>query len=378
VIPFDVTDADIYADIIALCPIPQLLDFTLETPGGKVIKPAGSGPNVKYFVRPQVAFYRVTLPALAADPAGSHAGKWKAILALKDRSQIDKLLRNREVAAALANNPVGESLPYSLVAHAYSNLQFDASLQQDSLAPGATATLRASLKQYDIPFTGAADVWAEITAPDLSTMNLTLNRVADAVYSASFSASLPGVYLCRVRAAGYFNSKDKFTREKTLTAATYYGNYSTTPPHDTLCEVLHCLTSDNVLTKGAIERLRQFGINAEAFRKCLEAHCPEPRERVRPKPAKRSDQKPGLNLKQEKPAKPIKLPKVKPPKPAPPAQGPKIIHMFSEPEMPMSRKSAAPAAGAATFPRIVKMFSLPEEEGEAPKPPAAKKRNRKR
>ncbi len=378
VIPFDVTDADIYADIIALCPIPQLLDFTLETPDGKVIKSTGSGPNVKYFVRPQVAFYRVTLPALAADPAGSHAGKWKAILALKDRSQIDKLLSNREVAAALANNPVGESLPYSLVAHAYSNLQFDASLQQDSLAPGATVTLRASLKQYDIPFTGAADVWAEITAPDLSTFNLTLNRVADGMYSGSFTASLPGVYLCRVRAEGYFNSKDKFTREKTLTAVTYYGNYSTTPPDDTLCEVLHCLTSDNVLTKAAIERLRQYGINVEAFRKCLEAHCPEPRERVPSKPAKPSGQKPGLNIKQEKPAKPIKLPKVKAPKPAPPPppQFPKIIHMFSEPGMPMSQKSAPAPAGAATFPRIVKMFNLPEEE--APKPPAAKKRKRKR
>ena len=107
-------------------------------------------------------------------------------------------------------------------------------------------------------------------------MNLTLNRVADGVYSASFTASLPGVYPCRVRAEGYFNSKDKFTREKTLTAATYYGNYGTTPPDDTLCEVLHCLTSDNVLTKAAIDRLRQFGIDAGAFRKCLEAHCPEP------------------------------------------------------------------------------------------------------
>ena len=55
VIPFDVTDADIYADVIALCPIPQLLDFTLETPDGTTIKPTGSGPNVKYFLRPQVA-----------------------------------------------------------------------------------------------------------------------------------------------------------------------------------------------------------------------------------------------------------------------------------------------------------------------------------
>jgi hypothetical protein len=376
VIPFDVTDADIYADVIALCPIPQLLDFTLETPDGTTIKPTGSGPNVQYFLRPEVAFYRVTLPALAADAGGSHAGTWKAILALKDRKDLDKLLNSREVVAALAASSVGESLPYSLVAHAYSNLNFDARLQQDSLAPGTNVTLRASLKQYDIPFTGTAEVWAEITAPDLSTMNLTLNRVADGVYSASFTASLPGVYPCRVRAEGYFNSKDKFTREKTLTAATYYGNYSTTPPDDTLCQVLHCLTSENVLTKAAIERLRKFGINAEAFRKCLEENCPKPQEHVRQKPRKPSGQKSGFNIRKERPAKPIKLPKVKPAKPVPPPPGPRVIHMFSEPAMSASPvKSAVPPAGVPVFPRIVRMFSLPEDE--APMPTKSKKPKRK-
>src|SRR5262249_20950005 len=154
-----------------------------------------------------------------------------------------KLLRNREVAAALTNNPIGESLPYSLVAHAYSNLQFDASLQQDSLKPGTRVTLQASLKQYGVPSTGDAAVWAEVTRPELITMNLKLDRVADGLYSATFPAPMPGVYLCRVRAEGYFNSRDKFAREKTLTAATYYGNYSTTPPgNGALCDLLHCLT----------------------------------------------------------------------------------------------------------------------------------------
>jgi hypothetical protein len=379
VIPFDVTAADIYCDIIALCPVPQLLDFTLETPDGKIVKPTGSGPNVKYFVRPQVAFYRVTLPALAADAAGSHAGKWKAILALKDKSEVDKLFNNRKVAAALAASAVTESLPYSLVVHAYSNLQFDASLQQDSLAPGAKVTLRASLKQYDVPFTGAASVWAEITAPDLSTMNLTLNRVADGVYSGSFTASLPGVYPCRVRAAGYFNSKDQFTREKTLTAATYYGNYGTMPPGDPLCEVLHCLTSEKTLTKAAIDHLRKWGIDVEAFCKCLEHHCPPPRERVPQKPPKPAGGKPAINIKDEKAATPVKRPKVTPPKPAPTPQFPKIVRMFGESEIETAAapKSAAPPAAAAAFPRVVKMFSPPEEGGTMPPEPAKPKKKPK-
>jgi len=372
-----VTGADIYADVIALCPVPQLLDFSLETPDGTIIKPTGSGPNVRYVLRPQVAFYRVTLPALAADAAGSHAGTWKAILALKDRKSIDKLLGSREVASALATSQIGESLRYSLVAHAYSNLNFDASLQQDSLAPGAKVTLRASLKQYDVPFTGTVDVWSEIAAPDLSTMSLPLSKVADGVYSGTFTALLPGVYPCRVRAEGYADSKDKFTREKTLTAATYYGNYGTTPPGDALCELLHCLTSEHVLTKDALARLRKLGIDAEAFRKCLEENCPKPQEHVSP-PGKPSRRKPRLDIRKERPAKPIRLPKVKPGKPAPPPAFPTIIHMFSKPEMSApTPKPSSPMGRAPAFPRIVRMFSLPEEKGSMP-PDKSKKPKRKK
>jgi tyrosinase-like protein/VWA domain-containing protein len=383
VIPFDVTDADIYADVIVLCPIPQLLDVALETPSGKIIRPTGSGPNVRFFLRSQVAFYRVTLPALAADPTGSHAGTWKAILALKDRAAIGRLLNNREVATAVASSSVGNSLPYSLVVHAYSNLQFDASLQQSSLAPGATVTLRASLKQYDVPFADGATAWAEITAPDRNTMNLELGRAADGVWSGSFVASLPGVYSCRVRAAGYFNAKDRFTREKVLTAATYYGNYGTVPPgHDTTCELLHCLTSGDGLTKRAVEKLRELGVDVEAFRKCLREHCPPPQEHTPPTPPRPAPAKPRFNLRAEVAAKPIKLPRVKPPKMAPPVpEGPRIIHMFEPPaegHAGVMRAAARMPRTPTGFPRIVRMFSPPEGERPEPSKGGRPKRGRRK
>jgi hypothetical protein len=374
VIPFDVTDADIYTDVIALCPIPQLLDFTLETPSGKVIKPAGTGPNVQYFVRPQVAFYRVTLPALAADPSGSHAGKWKAILALKDKATVEKLATNRQVLEALANNPIGESLPYSLVAHAYSNLQFVAGLNQNSFAPGATVSLRASLKQYDVPFTGDAVLWADVTAPDLTTQTIKLSLVQAGVYSASFTASQVGVYPCRVRGEGYVDAKDKFTREKTLTAVTFYGNYGMMPPgrDSSLCDLLHCLTSEKVLTKSAIEKLRKLGIEAESFKRCFEKYCPEPRE-YRPAPPKkdRRPAPPRLNLKTEPVTKPVKPPKVSPLRKAgPPQQFPKIIRMFTPPSedqlgMPMHSKRAPKAA--AGFPRVIHKFDHPKDAAKPKK-----------
>jgi len=75
VIPFLLSNVDVYADVITLCPIPKLLDFALETPDGEIIKPTTPAPNVRYVQGQQVLFYRVVLPALAADPTGSHAGR---------------------------------------------------------------------------------------------------------------------------------------------------------------------------------------------------------------------------------------------------------------------------------------------------------------
>ena len=369
VIPFQVTDADVYVDVIALCPLPQLLDFTLVAPGGTTI--ASSGVNVDYVVRSQVAFYRVTLPAIPADLAGSHAGEWQAILALKDRVEIDKLLKNREFAALFKNAAIGESLPYSLIAHAYSNLQFEARLQQDSLQPGTVVTLAASLRLYGVPFADDATVWVEVSKPDLTTENCMLARVAEGSYATSLVASLPGVYTCRVRAEGYFRSKDKFTREKTLTAATYYGEGSGSSGDDPWCDLLHCLTSDKVLTKLATEKLRKLGINVKSLRKCAAKHCPEPKEPVRPKPAGRrlkpTTAKPGVNIASLPKTRPVKLPVVKPMSTTSPTplQGPRIVHMFTRPEelepgMPMAPEGM-PAATGHVFPRIVRMFTHPDE-----------------
>lgn len=380
VIPFDLTAADVYADVIVLCPLPQLLTFALETPSGKIITPSTASPDIRYTTGPQVAFYRLTLPALPADAAGSHAGQWKAILAIKDKAEIEKLLRNREFAAAFRNNPIGESLPYSLVAHTYSNLQFDARLEQDSLKPGAKVTLQATLKEYDVPFAADAAVWAEITRPDLSTMSIKLERVSAGEYSSAFIASSAGVYPCRIRAEGYFNSKDKFTREKTLTAGVYYGDYSTTPRErdNVMCELLHCLTSNKVLSGRATEKLRELGIDLKAFEECLKKQCPEmPGERTPGQQAPGRDEarwqaEPRINIKSERAAQPVKRPRVK---------------LVKEPrgrmeqEMEMPEKGARKRTGPAppvVFPRIVRMFSRPEgETAEAHQAKPAKKHSKK-
>ncbi len=144
VIPFQLTEADVYADVIVLCPIPKALDFFLETPGGKIIKPATTMSNIQYIMGQQVVFYRMALPL---DSTGSHEGEWKAILSIKSEDEIKKLSKDRTLMEAIQANSIRYSLPYSFIAHTYSDLNLVAYKHQESLKPGATVTLFASLEE---------------------------------------------------------------------------------------------------------------------------------------------------------------------------------------------------------------------------------------
>jgi len=278
-IPFKVCEADVYVDAIALCPVPAYLDFTLETPDGTAIKPAGAGPNVQYIAGQQVLCYRMTLPALPADAAGSHAGTWNAVLAIKDPKDIDRLLSNRAFAATSVEPRLSNFLPYSFLVHATSNLKFTAWRVQDALKPGAAVTLYASLSEYDVPLNRPASVWAEVTRPDQSTFAVTLNRGPEGLYSRAFATGLAGVYTCRVHAEGYSSKGKAFTREKTLTAGVYYGNYDPRPAPESggiLCELLHCLTKDGgALTPAVRRRFEELGIDLKKLVECLDEICPE-------------------------------------------------------------------------------------------------------
>lgn len=372
VIPFQVTDADVYVDVIALCPIPQILDFTLVTPSGTIITPASAGGNIGYFVRPQVAFYRVILPALPANPQGSRAGGWKAILGLKERKDVDKLLRSEEAAALLQSGFVYGGLPYSLVAHAYSNLRFESWLRQDSFKPGANVTLEASLDAYDVPFVGDVSVWVDVTTPNSKSLFVKMSRVEHGQFRGSFVASVSGVYPCRVRAEGYFNSKDKFTREKTLTAAIFSGEPGgTASQDDPLCNLLHCLTSGKVLNEHFFEELHKLGVDVKELFKCLESHCYGPREHVPPKVAHKIERvhtDREIPIRDEPGTRPAERVVVKDmPKEYPHHEMPRIVRMFSLEPQDMGdaggKADVKPEAEAKKFPRKVRRFSPPEEGG---------------
>lgn len=287
-IPFIVSEAEVSLECIALCPVPQLLSFKLETPDGKIIDPSMSGiePNIEYINGNEVAFYRIMLPALPASPAGSHAGTWKAILQIKTRGEIEGLWTNKMVNARDLGTKLSKTLPYNFIAQCYSNLTFSAKSIQTSLEPGASVRIEASLKEYDVPVANRADITAHITRPDSSNTTLALKETEPGVFEAEFKTTASGNYSFRLIAKGSTLKGRPFTREKTVTAGVFIGGdkYDTNNNFSSLvdflnerdkrfCELLNCIFSHGVLNEKFEKKLADEGIDLKHLRECLKQYC---------------------------------------------------------------------------------------------------------
>ena len=287
-IPFVVSETDISMECIALCPVPLLLSFKLETPDGKIITPSMSGvqPNIKYVNGKEVAFYRIMLPALPANPAGSHAGTWKAILEIKSKDEIEQLIRKekiniRQVAAILKG-----MLPYNFMAQCYSNLTFTAKSMQTSLEPGAVISLEAVLKEYDMPVEKRASVTAQVIKPDGNTSALSLLETAPGIFTADYKTGITGNYSFRIMAAGSSFKGKPFTREKTVTGGVFIGGdrYDDNSNHSSLidwlnerdkrfCELLNCIFAGKALQPKFEKKMLEEGIDLKQLRECLKKYC---------------------------------------------------------------------------------------------------------
>lgn len=207
-VPFQVTEADYGLDAFVLTPAAEALDYALETPAGDRIDAAslaGLG-TTQALVRNGVAYYRTVLPAVPADLAGSHAGTWHAVLRL-----------DPERALKVRGGDQRLRLPYSFLAHCYSNLSLRVSLVQKYSKPGDGVRLFATLLEYEAPLRGRVSVWAEVQRPDGQAFELSL-QPEDGLYTAGFDTGLPGLYTVRLRAQGETLNGGFFTREQTLTA----------------------------------------------------------------------------------------------------------------------------------------------------------------
>jgi hypothetical protein len=287
-IPFIVSEADVSLECIALCPVPLLLSFKLETPDGKIIDPSMSGiePNIEYVNGKEVAFYRIMLPALPASAAGSHAGTWKAVLQIKSKEEIEKLLKQEKISIRELAANLRKTLPYNFMAQCYSNLVFTAKSIQTSLEPGAIVKIEASLKEYDVPVANRASITALVTKPDLNTSTIALKETEPGFFETEYKAAAIGNYSFRLIAKGNTIKGRPFTREKTVTAGVFIGGdkYNDNNNFSSLidlinerdrrfCELLNCIFSQGVLNEKLEKRLKESGIDLKHLRECLKKYC---------------------------------------------------------------------------------------------------------
>ncbi|HUS10990.1 MAG TPA: tyrosinase family protein, partial [Pyrinomonadaceae bacterium] len=223
-IPFSLNEADIGSDVILLTPAPQFIDFALEAPDGTIVDRvlANTTPGMSHSFGTNVAFYRMTLPALI-NGLGQQVGTWHAILSGQRQVPGRDFLQAGPAVQSV------HGVRYSLMVHSYSNLRMRARLTQSSFEPGASLNLRAVLTEYGLPVNRRAIVRAELVKPDLSTAIIVLNEVEPGIFEASVPANSTGVYQFRVRAVGATLRGQGFTREQGLTGAVYQGGDNPPP-----------------------------------------------------------------------------------------------------------------------------------------------------
>ncbi len=276
-LPFVLNEADIVGTAILLTDLPAV-QLVLETPNGDLMDPAvATALGDTFAVGTNMSYYRFTLPvALGAD--GAHAGTWYAVLT------VDERLFKRYVSQ-LDNNPeamrraLAHGIRYSFSAHAYSNLRMEARLSQNSLQPGATLTLRATLTEYGLPVERRVDVQAELQRPDNTRTILSLAEIEPGVFETSTITSTQGVYRFRVMASGVTLRGAAFTREQLLTAAVFQGGDNPLPTSGTdprnrderLCHLLDCLLKNESVRKFLGER----SIDAGSLAECVRRFCQE-------------------------------------------------------------------------------------------------------
>jgi hypothetical protein len=281
VIPFQLSKADQSASVIVMSPAAWLIDLHLQAPDGTIIGP-GTTPNAVLERNALDTFYRVQLPALPANPVGSHSGTWHAILQLNRRHKPPRD-RDQEVLPSL----VGPSIPYTLVVQSFSNLTFQVRVEKPVSQLGDTVHLLATLQQYDIPVTTTASVFAEISPPFGLSNTVPLQGQGAGLYAATFPATLPGLYTIRFRAMGSTIEGEPFQLEQTRTAVVQRPGAEIPPDGPgrdqiarCLCELLQGLLSRTTVLKW----LEGHGVKGEeimeavkSFCECTTAREPKPR-----------------------------------------------------------------------------------------------------
>jgi hypothetical protein len=278
-IEFNLTEADIAADVILMTPYRGAINMQLVTPNGDVINQAQANamPGGLYYDGRNVSYYRLTLPA----PVGSGAreGRWIARLTYGKRggrTSASEYTTHNAAAAQL------RELPYSLLVHSYSNLRMNTTLAQDTFAPGAKMLVRSVLTEYGVPVENRAEVRARVTDPDGVGRTVDLVETEPGVFESAITTTVPGTYDVRLMARGRTLRNREFTREAVRTGSVWIGGDRPAPTstgpgtgdlEEIICDFVSCLFSERVIRPELRKRLSAIGLDVDAFVKCFGNDC---------------------------------------------------------------------------------------------------------
>ena len=294
-IEFDLNETDVSHDVVLLSPAADVVRMVLETPQGDIIDPAfaAGAVGVRYVPGATFSYYRVSLPVVGAGADPARQGTWSAVLTVDDKYYKRWLARRRRQHDDMSAHIHG--VRYNLSVYALSNLRLRGLLRQDGYEPGASLTIRAVLTEYGLPLAGSADTVAHLTRPDGTRADVTMVEVEPGVFEATVLATLTGVYTAHIVAAGRTARHRPFTREHIVTGAVWRGGNDPFPTSDgiddgddstrCLCELLRCLLDP---ASGRLdERAKDWGIDLDHVRRCIERWCKCRTRRPRPESPKR-------------------------------------------------------------------------------------------
>ncbi|WP_456826718.1 S8 family serine peptidase [Cellulomonas sp. P5_E12] len=277
-IPFILSEADISVDPIVLMPMQDLLQVAIETPQGDLIDAGnvGSFPTVKKVDRPNISYYRMTLPVQDGVSVNAQEGTWNLVLTVDKKIYKRYLTILGDGHQEEFHEAVAHGVKFTAMVHSFSNLRMAATLTQDGNEPGATLYLRSRLTEYGEPLPTTASVRAELTAPDGSTSTVTLTPTGGAVYEATVPAHLPGIYRFVVGAAGSTSRRMPFTRQQVVTGAVWRGGNDPDPTTDDpgrpgtgtddVCHLLRCAA--RAMSPELRKQLEESGFSVDTFLKC--------------------------------------------------------------------------------------------------------------
>jgi hypothetical protein len=213
-VPFLLTGADLNADLIVVCPVPEALRLRLEAPDGSVLDSSAGVATVAPLQGPWLAGLRLTLPVV---PGSTTAGRWTALLSLdegklqdlKDRDIGDDAIRRRG------------ALPYSAIVTARSDVELEVHARRRE----DRARLVATLNAFGLPLWEEARVMGLVTDPFGRLDRVRFKSSGEGRYVARLDVPDSGLYSIRVVAEGSVDG-DRFTREQLVSIATVTGEPS--------------------------------------------------------------------------------------------------------------------------------------------------------